>query len=62
MKKLKHEAELFKGALLVGVKYAEGRKGRGVRADGFGQSETSVHLSPARSRQSHPATARRPSG
>jgi hypothetical protein len=26
MKKLKHEAELFKGALLAGVKYAEGRK------------------------------------
>jgi hypothetical protein len=25
MKKLKHEAELFKGALLAGVKYAEGR-------------------------------------
>lgn len=26
MKKLKHEAELFKGALVAGVKYAEGRK------------------------------------
>jgi hypothetical protein len=26
MKKLKHEAELFKAALLEGVKYAEGRK------------------------------------
>ena len=26
MKKLKHEAELFKAALLAGVKYAEGRK------------------------------------
>jgi hypothetical protein len=26
VKKLKHEAELFKGALLAGVKYAEGRK------------------------------------
>jgi Domain of unknown function (DUF5062) len=26
MKKLKHEAELFKGALLAGVKYAEDRK------------------------------------
>ncbi len=25
MKKLKNEAELFKGALLAGVKYAEGR-------------------------------------
>jgi hypothetical protein len=25
MKKLKHEAELFKGALIAGVKYAEGR-------------------------------------
>ena len=25
MKKLKHEAELFKGALAAGVKYAEGR-------------------------------------
>ena len=25
MKKLRHEAELFKGALLAGVKYAEGR-------------------------------------
>jgi hypothetical protein len=25
MKKLKHEAELFKGAMLAGVKYAEGR-------------------------------------
>ena len=25
MKKLKHEAELFKAALLAGVKYAEGR-------------------------------------
>lgn len=25
-KKLKHEAELFKAALLAGVKYAEGRK------------------------------------
>lgn len=26
MKKLKHENELFKAALLAGVKYAEGRK------------------------------------
>lgn len=26
MKKLKHEAELFKEALIAGVKYAEGRK------------------------------------
>lgn len=26
MKKLKHEAELFKAALLAGVDYAEGRK------------------------------------
>jgi len=26
MKKLKHEAELFKAALAEGVKYAEGRK------------------------------------
>jgi Domain of unknown function (DUF5062) len=26
MKKMKHEAELFKGALLAGVKYAEDRK------------------------------------
>jgi hypothetical protein len=26
VKKLKHEAELFKAALLAGVKYAEGRK------------------------------------
>jgi hypothetical protein len=26
MKKLKHEAELFKAALLAGVRYAEGRK------------------------------------
>src|SRR5215469_6536357 len=26
MKKLKHEAELFKAALAAGVKYAEGRK------------------------------------
>jgi hypothetical protein len=26
MKKLKHEADLFKGALLAGMKYAEGRK------------------------------------
>jgi hypothetical protein len=26
MKKLKHEGELFKGALLAGMKYAEGRK------------------------------------
>ncbi|HEY6484447.1 MAG TPA: DUF5062 family protein [Steroidobacteraceae bacterium] len=26
MKKLKHEAELFKAALLAGVEYAEGRK------------------------------------
>ena len=26
MKKLKHEAELFKAALLAGVKYAESRK------------------------------------
>ncbi len=26
MKKLKHEAELFKAALLAGVKYAEDRK------------------------------------
>lgn len=26
MKKFKHEAELFKAALLAGVKYAEGRK------------------------------------
>jgi len=26
MKKLKHEAELFKAALQAGVKYAEGRK------------------------------------
>jgi len=26
MKKLKHEAELFKGALLAGMKYAEERK------------------------------------
>ena len=26
MKKLKHEAELFKAALIAGVKYAEGRK------------------------------------
>ena len=25
MKKLKHEAELIKGAILAGVKYAEGR-------------------------------------
>ena len=25
MKKLKHEAELFKSALLAGVRYAEGR-------------------------------------
>lgn len=25
MKKMKHEAELFKAALLAGVKYAEGR-------------------------------------
>ena len=25
MKKLKHEAELFKAALLAGIKYAEGR-------------------------------------
>ena len=25
MKPLKHEAELFKGAMLAGVKYAEGR-------------------------------------
>ena len=25
MKKLKHEAELFKAALLAGVQYAEGR-------------------------------------
>lgn len=26
MKKLKHESELFKAALLAGVEYAEGRK------------------------------------
>jgi Domain of unknown function (DUF5062) len=26
MKKLKHEAELFKAALLAGVQYAQGRK------------------------------------
>jgi len=26
MKKLKHEAELFKAALLAGVEYAQGRK------------------------------------
>jgi hypothetical protein len=26
MKKFKHEAELFKAALLAGVEYAEGRK------------------------------------
>ncbi len=26
MKKLKHEAELFKAAMLAGVRYAEGRK------------------------------------
>ena len=26
MKKLKHEGELFKAALLAGIKYAEGRK------------------------------------
>ncbi len=26
MKKLKHESELFKAALLAGVKYAEDRK------------------------------------
>ena len=26
MKKLKHEGELFKAALLAGVQYAEGRK------------------------------------
>ena len=26
MKKLKHEAELYKAALLAGVQYAEGRK------------------------------------
>jgi hypothetical protein len=26
MKKFKHEAELFKAALLAGIKYAEGRK------------------------------------
>jgi len=26
MKKLKHEAELFKAALLAGIRYAEGRK------------------------------------
>jgi hypothetical protein len=26
MKKLKHEAELFKAALIAGVRYAEGRK------------------------------------
>lgn len=26
MKKFKHESELFKAALLAGVKYAEGRK------------------------------------
>jgi len=26
MKKLKHEAELFKAALLAGIDYAEGRK------------------------------------
>jgi Domain of unknown function (DUF5062) len=26
MKKLKHEAELFKAALVAGVQYAEGRK------------------------------------
>jgi Domain of unknown function (DUF5062) len=26
MKKLKHEAELFKAALLAGIQYAEGRK------------------------------------
>ena len=26
MKKLKHEAELFKAALLAGIHYAEGRK------------------------------------
>jgi hypothetical protein len=26
MKKFKHEAELFKGALAAGVEYAEGRK------------------------------------
>jgi hypothetical protein len=26
MKKLKHEAELFKAALVAGIKYAEGRK------------------------------------
>jgi hypothetical protein len=26
MKKLKHEAELFKAALIAGMKYAEGRK------------------------------------
>ena len=26
MKKLKHEAELFKAALLAGINYAEGRK------------------------------------
>jgi hypothetical protein len=26
MKKLKHEAELFKAALLAGIEYAEGRK------------------------------------
>jgi hypothetical protein len=26
MKKLKHEAELFRAALLAGMKYAEGRK------------------------------------
>ena len=26
MKKLKHESELFKAALLAGVQYAEGRK------------------------------------
>ena len=26
MKKLKHEAELFKAALVAGIQYAEGRK------------------------------------
>jgi len=26
LKKLRHEAELFKAALLAGIKYAEGRK------------------------------------
>jgi len=59
MKKLKHEAELFKAALLAGVQYAEGRGAVEFEATDSASDKAFVRLSSAGSRQDHRADAGR---